>query len=67
MTALEAFKRHAEEESPAAPEVAPLAERRWGRWWQVAVAAGGFLVLLPGSLLIAIAIKIGRASCRERV
>jgi len=58
VTALEAFKRHAEEESPAAPEVAPLAERRWGRWWQVAVAAGGFLVLLPGSLLIAIAIKL---------
>ena len=58
MTALEAFKRHAEEESPAAPEVAPLAERRWGRWWQVAVAAGGFLALLPCSLLIAIAIKL---------
>jgi len=33
VTALEAFKRHAEEESPAAPEVAPLADRRWWRWW----------------------------------
>src|SRR5437867_3144700 len=35
-----------------------LAERRWWRWWQVAVAAGGFLALLPGSLLVAIAIKL---------
>ena len=59
MTALEAFKHHAQEGSPAAAlEVAPLAERRWWRWWQVAVATGGFLALLPGSLLIAIAIKL---------
>jgi len=58
VTALEAFKQHAQEGSPAALEVAPLAERRWWRWWQVAVAAGGFLALLPGSLLTAIAIKL---------
>src|SRR5439155_17637464 len=58
VTALEAFKQRAEDGSPAMPEVAPLAERRWWRWWQVAVAAGGFLVLLPVSLLIAIAIKL---------
>ncbi|TMA70750.1 MAG: sugar transferase, partial [Deltaproteobacteria bacterium] len=31
---------------------------RWGRWWQVAIAAAGLLVLLPVSLLVALAIKL---------
>ena len=31
---------------------------RWGRWWQVAIAALGLLLLSPVSLLIAVAIKL---------
>ncbi len=60
MTALEALKQ-SPEPLRARPEpsltVAPLPERR-GRWWQVAVAAGGFLFLLPVSIVIAVAIKL---------
>jgi lipopolysaccharide/colanic/teichoic acid biosynthesis glycosyltransferase len=38
--------------------VEPLPERRFGRLWQLAVAALGFLFLLPVSVIIAIAIKL---------
>src|SRR5689334_15403615 len=38
--------------------VEPLPERRFGRWWQLAVAVLGFLFLLPVSVIIAIAIKL---------
>jgi hypothetical protein len=38
--------------------VVPLAERTFARWWQVAVAAIGFVAFLPVSLVIALAIKL---------
>jgi lipopolysaccharide/colanic/teichoic acid biosynthesis glycosyltransferase len=57
VTALEAFKQ-AEEALRSPLDVAPLPERRWWRWWQLAVALGGFAALLPVSLLIAVAIKV---------
>ncbi len=61
MTALEALKQQAK-----APETAPasslaietLPDRRWRRWWQVAVCGIGFLALLPVSVAIAVAIKL---------
>ena len=31
---------------------------RWGRWWQVTIAVAGLLILLPVSLLVALAIKL---------
>jgi len=58
VTALEALQRQVQVAPPAPVMVAPLAERRFGRFWQPAVAALGFLVLLPVSLVIAIAIKL---------
>ena len=63
MTALEAIRRQHQtrETAPAPPPsltIEPLPERRWGRWWQVALAVGGFVALLPVSLAIAVAIKL---------
>jgi lipopolysaccharide/colanic/teichoic acid biosynthesis glycosyltransferase len=61
VTALEAVKQdelQAPAPRPPSVVVEPLPERRWGRWWQVAVAAGGFAVLLPVSIVIALAIKL---------
>ena len=62
MTALEALKQQRSQPPADAahrtllhPEVLPEVR---GRWWQVAVAALGFLVLLPVSCLIAIAIRL---------
>ena len=60
MTALEALQRQLQTAPPApsAPVmVEPLPERGFGRFWQLAVAALGFLFLLPVSVIIAIAIK----------
>jgi len=58
VTALEALKHAAEDVADSPVHFEPLPDRGWRRWWQVAVAAGGFLVLLPVSLVIAIAIKV---------
>jgi lipopolysaccharide/colanic/teichoic acid biosynthesis glycosyltransferase len=57
VTALEALQR-AEEARGTPLDLTPLPERRSWRWWQVAVALGGFAALLPVSLLIALAIKL---------
>ncbi|HJQ85747.1 MAG TPA: sugar transferase [Candidatus Binatia bacterium] len=60
MTALEAFKQQQQTSQPPRPvslTVDPLPDRWWGRWWQVAVAGAGFIVMLPVSIAIAIAIK----------
>jgi lipopolysaccharide/colanic/teichoic acid biosynthesis glycosyltransferase len=57
VTALEAYQQ-AEEALGSPLDVAPLDERRWWRWWQLAVAVGGFIALLPVSFLIALAIKL---------
>ncbi len=59
MTALEALKQT----KTADPDPRPLvpdspAERGWTRWWQVLVAVGGLLVLLPVSLIIALGTKL---------
>ena len=56
MTALEALKRREIEPAASLPPLG-AAEPSWRRWWQVAVAALGFTLLLPLSALIAIAIK----------
>ncbi|HLY36748.1 MAG TPA: sugar transferase [Candidatus Binatia bacterium] len=58
MTALEALQRQLQAAPPAPVMVEPLPERRFGRFWQLAVAALGFLFLLPVSVIIAIAIKL---------
>src|SRR6185295_9646913 len=53
-----AFKQTtAESELPSLP-VPSLPDRGWRRWWQVLVAIGGLIVLLPVSLVIAAAIKL---------
>src|SRR5437763_332800 len=59
VTALEALRPKPEPTPPPRSLLRPecLPETR-GRWWQIAVALGGFLVLLPASCLIAIAIKL---------
>jgi len=60
VTALEALQRQLQTAPPAPPApvmVEPLPERGFGRFWQLAVAALGFLFLLPVSVIIAIAIK----------
>ena len=60
MTAFEALKQHWRPAGTPAPTtyVEPLPERPGARWWQRAVAAGGLLVMLPASLLIALATKL---------
>ena len=58
MTALEAFKQATAEPGLPAPPVPGLPDRGWRRWWQVLIAVGGLLVLLPVSLVIALAIKV---------
>jgi lipopolysaccharide/colanic/teichoic acid biosynthesis glycosyltransferase len=60
MSALEALRHRQEAQRAGARRsitVEPLPERRWTRWWQVALALGGFIVLLPISAVIAVAIK----------
>ncbi len=42
---------------PAVRDLGLRPDGAWSRWWQVAVAALGFLALLPISALIALAIK----------
>ena len=59
MTALEALQQQdAQHAAPPPLRVAPLAERPLARWWQVTVAALGFVAFLPVSLIIALAIKL---------
>jgi lipopolysaccharide/colanic/teichoic acid biosynthesis glycosyltransferase len=57
VTALEAIKQ--ETKQPKASEgTYTLPDRGWRRWWQVAVAVGGLVALLPVSLVIAVVIKL---------
>jgi lipopolysaccharide/colanic/teichoic acid biosynthesis glycosyltransferase len=58
VTALEALQQQRQSPLPPSLTVEPLPARRWRRWWQVAVAALGFLALLPVSIVIALAIKL---------
>jgi lipopolysaccharide/colanic/teichoic acid biosynthesis glycosyltransferase len=58
VTALEAFKHESRVEAvPAGGAPRALPDRGWRRWWQVAVAAGGLLLLSPLACLIALAVK----------
>jgi lipopolysaccharide/colanic/teichoic acid biosynthesis glycosyltransferase len=59
VTALEAFQQqHSLELPEAPPPPAFRPDTRWNRIWQVTVAGLGFLVLLPVSTVIALAIKL---------
>jgi lipopolysaccharide/colanic/teichoic acid biosynthesis glycosyltransferase len=57
VTALEALKTAESADGPIPlPELIPT--RTWARWWQVLVAVGGLVLMLPVSLAIAIATKL---------
>ncbi|MFN8545933.1 MAG: sugar transferase [Candidatus Binatia bacterium] len=61
MRALEAVAMQSGSEGPALDHVHVAGLRpdgTWGRWWQVAIAAVGFVVLLPVTLLIAFGVKL---------
>jgi lipopolysaccharide/colanic/teichoic acid biosynthesis glycosyltransferase len=58
LTALDPVRKQAPASLvPPARDLGLRPDGTWGRWWQVVIAALGFLALLPISCLIAVAIK----------